>query len=79
MKPKSLLLVFALFLFALEAGSQCAMCRAVAESGNENGQNVAGGLNPAILYLMAAPYLLLIVFFRKKIFSFLKELRGLWN
>jgi hypothetical protein len=55
------------------------MCRAVAESGNSNGQNVGGGLNNAILYLMAVPYLLLILFFRKKIWTFLKELRGLWS
>jgi hypothetical protein len=55
------------------------MCKAVAETGSNNGQSVGGGLNPAILYLMAAPYILLFVFFRKKIFSFLRELRGMWS
>ncbi|CAN5169870.1 hypothetical protein BH09BAC5_BH09BAC5_19710 [soil metagenome] len=63
----------------VSASAQCAMCRAVAESSSSNGQKVGGGLNHAILYLMTVPYILLILFFRKKIWTFLKELRGLWN
>ncbi|HLG03056.1 MAG TPA: hypothetical protein VI731_05635 [Bacteroidia bacterium] len=79
MKNKIFALLIICLLLSSAAYSQCAMCKAVAETGNENGQNIAGGLNNAILYLMAAPYLLLFVFFRKKIFGFLKELRGLWR
>ena len=71
--------VVILALASISASAQCAMCRASAESGNSNGQHVAGGLNNAILYLMAIPYILLLLFFRKKIWTFLKELRGLWN
>ena len=35
--------------------AQCAMCKAVVESGNES---VAEGLNTGIVYLMIFPYLL---------------------
>jgi ABC-type glycerol-3-phosphate transport system permease component len=79
MKSRVFLSVLILVLLSVSASAQCAMCRATAESGNSNGQHVAGGLNNAILYLMIIPYILLFLFFRKKIWSFLKELRGLWN
>jgi len=69
--------IFLLGSFAMHA--QCSMCRAVAESGDKNGQHVAGGLNNGILYLMIIPYVLIFLFFRKKIWGFLKELRALWN
>lgn len=54
----------------------CAMCKAVAQGGNGvfGGEQAIGkGLNRGILYLMAMPYLLLLVFFRKKIVGFIKE------
>lgn len=79
MKFRAFTLLFVLLLLNISAQAQCAMCRAVAESGSTNGQNIGGGLNNAILYLMAIPYILLILFFRKRIWTFLKELRGLWN
>jgi hypothetical protein len=79
MKMRVFTILLILFLLNISASAQCAMCRAVAESGSTNGQNVGGGLNNAILYLMAVPYILLILFFRKRIWTFLKELRGLWN
>lgn len=66
-------------LISISVSAQCSMCRAVADAGDKNGQHTAGGLNNGILYLMAIPYVLLFVFFRKKIWGFLKELRGLWN
>lgn len=57
----------------------CSACKAAAETGTDgNGNNVAGGLNNGILYLMAVPYVLLFIFFRKRILAFLKELRSLW-
>ncbi|MCX2681790.1 hypothetical protein OOZ15_17685 [Galbibacter sp. EGI 63066] len=37
--------------------AQCAMCRAVLESGE--GQEVAQGINNGIIYLMAVPYILI--------------------
>jgi len=64
-----------LFLFSIiSQGSlaQCAMCKAVVETGNNP---MAEGVNNGILYLMAVPYLILIVvsavffryYFKKKI------------
>jgi len=52
--------------------AQCAMCKAVVETGNNP---MAQGINNGILYLMAVPYLILIVvsaiflrfYFKKKI------------
>ncbi|HEU4716192.1 MAG TPA: hypothetical protein VFU15_00075 [Bacteroidia bacterium] len=73
------LLTLLLLLITVAAVAQCSMCRAVATSGTANGQNTAGGINSAILYMMVFPYALLFIFFRKKIFGFLKELRGLWR
>ncbi len=74
-----LLSLFAIGLFlSLDAEAQCAMCKAVAESGTDDGgESVSKGLNNGILYLMGIPYVLLItlfaVFFRKKFRSFLRE------
>ncbi|MCU0432631.1 MAG: hypothetical protein MUC87_04155 [Bacteroidia bacterium] len=57
----------------------CSACKAAAETGTDsNGNNVSGGLNNAILYLMVVPYILLFLFFRKRIIAFWKELRSLW-
>lgn len=50
------LIFFLLFLIlSLNASAQCAMCKAVVESGDAE---VAEGLNDGILYLMAFPYIL---------------------
>ena len=50
------------FMLLLSAGpiayAQCPMCRASAESSLKEGSSVAKGLNAGILYLFAAPYLL---------------------
>jgi hypothetical protein len=54
----------------------CAMCKAVAQGGNGvfGGEQAIGrGLNRGILYLMAVPYALLLLFFRKRIVGFIKE------
>lgn len=47
-------------LFIQMANAQCAMCRAVVESGNPS---AAEGLNSGILYLMIFPYILIGVLF----------------
>jgi len=50
-----------LFLFSIlsQTGyAQCAMCKAVVETGNNP---MAQGINNGILYLMALPYIILIV------------------
>ncbi|MDP4630345.1 MAG: hypothetical protein NWQ44_03430 [Flavobacteriales bacterium] len=68
-----------LFFFALNLATyaQCAMCKATAETANQNTSgSLAEGLNSGILYLMLIPYTLLaviaIVFFRKRIANFFK-------
>lgn len=59
------------------------MCKASMESsGGGAGADVHSyglGINDGIMYLMLTPYLLLFLFFRKKIFGFLKEFRAMWS
>lgn len=52
-----LFIFFLLFLLPLISSAQCAMCRAVLES--EDQQATAEGINEGILYLMVFPYLLM--------------------
>lgn len=52
---KKLILSLFTFCFSLNMSAQCAMCKAVVESGNAE---VAEGLNDGIVYLMAFPYIL---------------------
>lgn len=57
------------------------MCKAVVENGANPGvfggeQSIGRGLNTGILYLMAVPYVLLFLLFRKRIISFVKEFAG---
>jgi len=60
MKNKSVIIIVLLlvvFLFwTIDAEAQCAMCRAVLESQEDN--SAAKGINNGIMYLMAFPYLL---------------------
>ena len=51
--------IFFIFLAKAEIWSQCAMCRAVLESGE--GENMAKGINNGITYLMIIPYILVII------------------
>lgn len=55
MKKIILFSLFSIF-FTLKTSSQCAMCKAVVESGDAE---VAQGLNDGIMYLMIFPYLLI--------------------
>jgi len=61
MKGMKLLLV-ALFFGVLLGGAQsakaqCAQCAATVETNNRSGAKTTNGLNQGILYLLAAPYL----------------------
>lgn len=59
MYKKLFFLVLMLILMQWDADAQCAMCRTTVESTVSNGRsNIATGLNTGILYLLAAPYLL---------------------
>jgi hypothetical protein len=77
-----ILLAIALLAIPEAALAQgCAMCKAVVENGGGPGifggeQAVGKGLNMGILYLMAVPYLLLFLLFRKRIVAFFKEFAG---
>lgn len=51
--------------------AQCSMCRKIANDGS-NAQSVGAGLNTGILYLLAIPYILVALFFRKQIVAFVK-------
>jgi hypothetical protein len=65
---------------SLQSFSQgCSQCKAQIESSEENGLSVGNGLNSGILLLMIAPYLIMIVVFRKQIFKFLVEFSGMWK
>ena len=60
MKSKVLLwVILILFISSDVVYGQCSMCRAVLQS--EEGQATAKGINNWILYLMAIPYLLVVV------------------
>ena len=48
-------------IFISDLSAQCAMCRAVLESGSDT--SAAEGINNGIVYLMAIPYILVGVVF----------------
>ena len=54
-------LVVLFFLISFESYSQCAMCKAIAESDPQGKESLFEGLNSGILYLMGVPYLLLSI------------------
>ncbi len=59
MDMKKWFAVFVIFFVAQSASTQCAMCKAVAESNMNGGDSMASGLNNGIMYLMAIPYILI--------------------
>lgn len=58
---KSLFFFGFFLIFFSEISAQCAMCRAVLESGSDT--STAEGINNGIVYLMAIPYILVGVVF----------------
>jgi hypothetical protein len=53
-------LILATSFINIPAGSaQCAMCTINAEQGAKNGNTQTKGINTAVLYLMATPFLLI--------------------
>ena len=61
--PMKHLTFIVLFLATLmnQAYAQCAMCKSVVESNIDGGSAIGSGLNDGILYLMAMPYLALVI------------------
>ena len=54
-----IVLFFMFFILSFDSSAQCAMCRATVGSNLSEGRGVIGtGINFGILYLLAAPYLL---------------------
>ena len=58
---KRVVIICLLFFFYLDSYSQCAMCKAIAESDPQGKESLYGGLNTGILYLMGIPYILLTI------------------
>ncbi len=77
--PITCCIMLLMLLLSFDTFSQCAMCKANAESSLRNGSSIAKGLNTGILYLMAVPYLMLGFIFRAQIKSFYLRLKNNWN
>jgi hypothetical protein len=79
MKKKPILLFLLIVLSHAYTFAQCAMCRTSAESDLKSGGTIAKGLNSGILYLMAIPYLILMIggyfFFKKSVDQKIKSWR----
>ena len=64
---KSIRIFFVLLAFSLMVIStvpvkaQCAMCTTAGETNNKSGASTTHGLNNGIIYLLAAPYLAVLV------------------
>lgn len=85
MKKLKFLLLILLFHFIGTniAFSQCAMCKAVAEGQADQSQNFGEQLNIGIIFLMAVPYLFILIIpliiFRKQLGAFIREMRGIYK
>ena len=75
-----LIVLFGLLLFMIvvqDGFSQCAMCKAAAESNLENDpKSIARGLNKGILFLMAIPYVIVGLIFRNDVVQIFKNIRN---
>jgi hypothetical protein len=78
MKYKVLFLIGILSLLTWDVFAQgCSQCKLLSEQASELEEGSFGSnINYGILYLMAVPYILLFLFFRKRIFRFLKTKFG---
>ena len=55
-------LIIALALVATDVAAQCPMCKTSLEEARKNGSEVGSTLNNVILYLLALPYSIAMVF-----------------
>ena len=62
MMNKINLIFFLLILVTAKLNAQCAMCKAVVETHLKDGGCTGVGLNQGILYVMAMPYIALLLF-----------------
>lgn len=54
-----LLLLCLITIVTLNAGAQCAMCQATAESSMDAGSSAAEGINKGVMYLFFMPWIIL--------------------
>ena len=62
MKNRILVSFLMVFVFQTKLSAQCAMCKAVVEANLKEGGSAGAGLNEGILYLMAMPYIAVLLF-----------------
>ena len=62
MKSKLFFSFLILLAFHTKLRAQCAMCKAVVEANLKEGGSAGAGLNDGILYLMAMPYIAVLLF-----------------
>ena len=62
MMNKLSLIVFLLIFVTGKLNAQCAMCKAAVETNLKDGGSAGAGLNQGILYLMAMPYIAMLLF-----------------
>ena len=62
MRSKLFFSFLILAFFQTQLKAQCSMCKAVVEANLKEGGNVGAGLNEGILYLMAMPYIVVLLF-----------------
>ena len=62
MKSKFLFSFLITLVFQTKLSAQCAMCKAVVEANLKEGGSAGAGLNEGILYLMAMPYIAVLLF-----------------
>ena len=51
-----------LIICTIKLEAQCAMCKAAVEANLKDGGSAGAGLNEGILYLMAMPYVAMLIF-----------------
>ena len=49
-------------VFQTKLNAKCSMCKAVVEANLKEGGSAGAGLNEGILYLMAMPYIIVLLF-----------------
>lgn len=68
-----LILILGVFVFETQAQG-CSQCKMLAEQSSEAGEASFGSnINKGILFLMAIPYILLFLLFRKKLVLLFKK------
>lgn len=73
------LLLIVGFMFVPDLSAQCSQCKLLAEQSGSGidaellGDDGGNNINAAILYIMAVPYIILSILFRKQIKRFFKR------